>query len=55
MKRYNYETMRPQAELQNYMSMISGDYGGQSTASPSGLSTAGTMLGIMKMMSGMGV
>ena len=55
MKRYNYETMRPQAELQNYMSMISGDYGGQSTANPSGLSTAGTMLGIMKMMSGMGV
>jgi hypothetical protein len=55
MKRYNYESMRPQAELQNYMSMISGDYGGQSTANPSGLSTAGTMLGIMKMMSGMGV
>jgi len=55
MKRYNYESMRPQAELQNYMASISGDYGGQSTASPSGLSTAGTMLGLMKMMSGMGV
>jgi hypothetical protein len=49
MKRYNYETMRPQAELQNYMSMISGDYGGQSTANPSALSTAGTALALAKM------
>ena len=49
MKRYNYETMRPQAELQNYMSMISGDYGGQSTANPSALSTAGTALALAQM------
>jgi len=50
MKRYNYDTMRPQAELQNYMSMISGDYGGTSTANPSALSTAGTAIGIAKML-----
>jgi len=49
MKRYNYESMRPQAELQNYMSSISGDYGGTSTANPSGLSTAGTAMALMKM------
>ena len=49
MKRYNYESMRPQAELQNYMSMISGDYGGQSTANPSALSTAGTALALAQM------
>ena len=49
MKRYNYETMRPQAELQNYMSMISGDYGGTSTANPSAMSTAGTALALAKM------
>ena len=50
MKRYNYNTMRPYNEMQNYMSMISGDYGGQSRSNPSALSTAGTMLGIMKML-----
>jgi len=49
MKRYNYESMRPQAELQNYMSSISGDYGGQSTANPSAMSTAGTMMALAKM------
>ena len=49
MKRYNYESMRPQAELQNYMASISGDYGGQSTATPSGMSTAGTAMALMKM------
>ena len=53
MKRYNYESMRPQAELQNYMSSISGDYGGQSTATPSGMSQAGTMMALMKMASTM--
>jgi len=51
MKRYNYESMRPYTELQNYMGMISGDYGGTSTESPSALSTMGTVLGLVKMMS----
>ena len=50
MKRYNYNTMRPYNEMQNYMSSISGDYGGTSRASPSGLSTAGTAMGLAKML-----
>jgi len=49
MKRYNYDQMRPQAELQNYMASISGDYGGQSTANPSAMSSAGTMMALAKM------
>ena len=43
MAKYNYEQMAPQQKLQNYMSMISGNYGGQSTATPSPLSSMGQL------------
>ena len=43
MAKHNYEQMAPQQKLQNYMSMISGNYGGQSTATPSPLSSMGQL------------
>jgi len=43
MAKYNYGAMAPQQALQNYMSMISGQYGGQSTATPSPLSSMGQL------------
>jgi hypothetical protein len=47
MARYNYEAMAPMSDLQQYMSNISGDYGGTSTATPSALSQIGQMVGIL--------
>ena len=41
MMRYNYEAQRPATALQNYLSSISGAYGGTSTASPSAISSLG--------------
>ena len=41
MMRYNYEAQRPQTALQNYLSSISGAYGGSSTATPSAISSLG--------------
>ena len=41
MMRYNYEAQRPQTALQNYLSSISGAYGGRSTATPSAISSLG--------------
>ena len=41
MMRYNYEAQRPQTALQNYLSSISGAYGGRSTATPSAISGLG--------------
>ena len=41
MMRYNYEAQRPQTALQNYLSSISGAYGGRSTATPSAVSSLG--------------
>ena len=41
MMRYNYEAQRPQTALQNYLSSISGAYGGTSTATPSAISSLG--------------
>ena len=43
MSKYNYGAMAPQQALQNYMAMISGNYGGQSTATPSPLSQMGQL------------
>ena len=43
MAKYNYNQMKPYQGLQNYMSMISGQYGGQSTATPSPLSSMGQL------------
>jgi hypothetical protein len=41
MMRYNYEAQRPQTALQNYLSSISGAYGGRSTATPSAIGALG--------------
>jgi len=43
MAKYNYQQMKPYQALQNYASMISGQYGGQSTATPSPLSSMGQL------------
>ncbi len=43
MAKHNYKQMAPQQKLQNFMSMISGQYGGQSTATPSPLSSMGQL------------
>ena len=47
MSKYNYGAMAPQQALQNYMAMISGNYGGQSTATPSPLSQMGQMASLV--------
>ena len=47
MARYNYEAMAPMSDLQQYMSNISGDYGGTTTQTPSALSQIGQMVGIL--------
>jgi hypothetical protein len=52
MMRYNYEAQRPQIGLQNYLSNISGAYGGRSTATPSPLSGMGQLAGLV---SGLGI
>tara|TARA_R100001230_G_C5682950_1_gene190618 strand:+ start:435 stop:1415 length:981 start_codon:yes stop_codon:yes gene_type:complete len=49
MARYQYESTAPQQALANYMSMISGNYGGtttQTTPGKSGLDSIGQMIGI---------
>jgi hypothetical protein len=48
MAKHNYEQMAPQQALQNYMSMISGQYGGQSTSTPSALSSLGQLIALVK-------
>lgn len=46
-QRYMYDAQAPQSALQNYMSSISGDYGGSTTApGPSGLDTIGKLASI---------
>ena len=46
-ERYIYESTAPMSQLQNYMSVISGDYGGSQTVpGPSGLQTLGQMASI---------
>jgi len=47
MAKYNYEQMKPYQGLQNYMSMISGQYGGQSTSTPSPLSSMGQFASLL--------
>ena len=51
MARYNYEAMAPMSDLQQYMSNISGDYGGPSTSTPSALSQIGQLAGILGVIS----
>ena len=51
MARYNYESMAPMNDLQQYMSNISGDYGGTTTQSPSALQSIGQMASIAAMFS----
>ena len=45
--KYQYEQGRDQNALQQYMANISGDYGGTTTQTPSGLSQLGQLIGIM--------
>ena len=52
MMRYNYEAQRPATALQNYLSSISGAYGGRSTATPSAIGSLGQ---IGAALSGLGV
>ena len=47
MAKYNYEGMKDYQGLQNYMSMISGQYGGQSTSTPSPLSSMGQFASLL--------
>jgi len=52
MMRYNYEAQRPAIGLQNFLSNISGAYGGRSTATPSPISAMGQLAGLV---SGLGI
>ena len=52
MAKYNYGAMAPQQALQNYMSMISGNYGGQSTAGASPLSQVGQLASLAYVLGG---
>jgi len=52
MAKYNYQAMAPQQALQNYMAMISGNYGGQSTAAASPLSQVGQLASIAMALGG---
>lgn len=55
MAKYQYQTSAPQQQLANYMSMISGDYGGtttQTTPGPSGMQTLGQIASIASMFGG---
>jgi len=45
--KYQYEQGAPMSALQQYMANISGDYGGTTTQTPSGLSQLGQLIGIM--------
>jgi len=50
MAKYQYDSTAPQQQLANYMSMISGDYGGtttQTTPGPSGLQQMGSLVGML--------
>ena len=50
MARYQYESTAPQAALQNYMSMVSGDYGAasrQTTPGPGMMGTLGSLASIV--------
>jgi hypothetical protein len=52
MQRYNYQAMAPQNALMNYMKMVTGNYGGQTTQTtpgPSGLDQIGQIAGIASM------
>ena len=44
--KYSYDAMAPQQALQNYMAMVSGDYGSTVKDTPSGLQTLGQLAGI---------
>jgi len=46
-QKYEYEQAAPMSALQQYMANISGDYGGTTTQTPSGLSQLGQLIGIM--------
>jgi len=46
-QKYGYDVGKDQTALSQYMANISGDYGGTSTATPSGLSQLGQIIGIM--------
>ena len=48
MAKYNYEGMKDYQGLQNYMSMISGQYGGQSSSTPSPLSSMGQLAALFQ-------
>ena len=50
MARYQYESTRPQTALQNYMAMVSGDYGAatrQTTPGPGMMGTLGSLASIV--------
>ena len=50
MAKYQYESTAPQAALQNYMAMVSGDYGAstrQTTPGPGMMGTLGSLASIV--------
>ena len=46
-QKYGYDVGKDQTALSQYMANISGDYGGTSTATPSGISQLGQIIGIL--------
>jgi len=48
MAKYNYNANKHQQALQNYMSMISGQYGGSTTSNPSALSSMGQLAALFQ-------
>ena len=48
--RYNYDAQKDKGMLENYMGMISGDYGGTSKETPSAISTVGQMASLAMML-----
>ena len=53
-QKYEYEQGAPMSALQQYMANISGEYGGQTTQTPSGLSQLGQVVGMLGTLGGLG-
>jgi len=53
-QKYQYEQAAPMSALQQYMANISGDYGGVTTQTPSGLSQLGQVVGMLGTLGGLG-
>ena len=53
-QKYEYQQGAPMSALQQYMANISGEYGGQTTQTPSGLSQLGQVVGMLGTLGGLG-